>query len=125
MPPAVPLVDGSFGDLGIATVTVALLAGAVLGRLHPGSGELGPIGDRVFCGLLAVPWFVLLAHSVFPVAHLAWKLSAPTPILVYTLLLASTEWKLPFATKHFTLSLVVSTAAIYLVAAAVLLLGAA
>ncbi len=116
----------SFGEIGITTITVALLAGLVLGRLHPQSrGPAGLVGDRVFCGLLAIPWFVLLAHIVFPDADIVWKLMAPAPVLVYTLLLAFTDWKLPFATKHFTLSLVLATTAIYLAAAVILLWGAA
>ncbi len=119
----------SFGEIGITTITVALLAGLVLGRLHPqNGGPAGLVGDRVFCGLLAIPWFVLLAHIVFPDADIVWKLMAPAPVLVYTLLLAFTDWKLPkleFATKHFTLSLVLATTAIYLAAAVILLWGAA
>ena len=102
-------------DTAIVTLTIALLAGAVLGRLHGNSGNgATPIGDRVFCGLLAAPLFVFLFHRIFPDVHLLWKLPAATPILIYSLLLAATDWQVRWIEKHFTAILLISVLVFYI-----------
>ncbi len=51
---------------GLASLTVILLVGAVFGRLHGASGDKNAaIGDRVMCGLLALP-LIALAIPCFP-----------------------------------------------------------
>ena len=115
-------------NTALAGITIALLAGAVVGRLYPTDTRAGPVGDRVFCGLLALPLIAVLTHQVFPEAHTAWKLLAPTPVAIYALLLAGTDWKLPFVKEnfvkdHFTLLLVTSIAAVYGIAAVILAYG--
>ena len=45
---------------GLASLAVILLVGAVFGRLHGASGDKNAaIGDRVMCGLLALPLIAL------------------------------------------------------------------
>ncbi len=62
-------------DIGIATITVALIASAVLGRLYTGdSTSSTPVGDRVFCGLRALPWIGVLVHKTIPYVWIGRKL---------------------------------------------------
>lgn len=100
--------------IGVTTLAGALVAGAVFSRLHNGStGGHNPVGDRVFCGLLAAPLFVLLAHLTVPSSGAITKLSAGAPILIYSGLLAATDWKWKIAETHFTAMLFCSIVAVY------------
>ena len=107
---------------GVAALLAVLVVGTVFGRLHGSSGsdtKLEPIGDRVACGLLALPLISLSVYLAFPCAHLAWVLSAPLPLAIYVLLLAGTDesikWKvLKILRKNFTAALVLAVMAIYL-----------
>jgi hypothetical protein len=78
----------------IASLALLLVAGAVLGRLHE-KGEATALGDRVMCGLLSLPLIALGVYYVAPQHSfhwaLLWALVAPVPVLIYTLLLATTE----------------------------------
>ncbi len=105
---------------GLAAITTLLVVGAVFGRLHgSGNDSVKPIGDRVMSGLLALPLIALLVDAAFPEAHVAWKLIAPAPLAVYTVLLAGTDtdWEWKFSVKYFTRTLIISVGAIYVVAA--------
>jgi hypothetical protein len=52
---------------GLASLAVILLVGAVFGRLHGASGDKNAaIGDRVMCGLLALPLIALAIRLAFP-----------------------------------------------------------
>jgi hypothetical protein len=73
----------------IASLALLLVAGTVLGRLHE-KGEATAVGDRVMCGLLSLPLIALGVHYAFP-QHPVWTVVAPVPVLIYTLLLATTE----------------------------------
>src|SRR5215468_9429604 len=77
---------------GLGSLAIVLVAGAVFGRLH-GAGETKnvAIGDRVMCGLLALPLIALGIRLAFPQSSFFWALLGPTPVLVYTLLLATRE----------------------------------
>lgn len=75
----------------IASLALLLVAGAVLGRLHEGAATA--IGDRVMCGLLSLPLIALGVHYAFPEQPWFFALVAPVPVLIYTLLLATTENK--------------------------------
>ena len=105
---------------GLAAITTLLVVGAVYGRLHgPSNDSVKPIGDRVMSGLLALPLIGLLVDAAFPEAQAVWKIIAPAPMGVYTVLLAGTDSKWEFAKKHFTKTLIISVGAIYVVAAIV------
>ena len=80
---------GEEKTLTIAALALALVAGAVLGRLHEGTATA--IGDRVMCGLLSLPLITLSVHYAFSEHSLLWALVAPAPVLIYTVLLAITE----------------------------------
>lgn len=115
---------------GLAAITTLLVVGAIFGRLH-GSGNdsveanddrvIQALGDRVISGLLALPLIALLVDAACPEAHVAWKLIAPAPLAVYTVLLAGTDtdWKWKLSVKYFTRTLIMSVGAIYVVAAIV------
>ena len=105
--------------IGMTTLTGALVAGAIFSRLHTGaSGDHNPIGDRVVCGLLAAPGFVVVAHLAAPNAAPSLKLVAGLPILIYSALLAATDWNVAFIKDHFTAILLVSIVGVYAAIAA-------
>ncbi len=105
---------------GLAAITTLLVVGAIFGRLHgSGNESVKRIGDRVISGLLALPLIALLTDAAFPAAHIAWKLIAPVPLAVYTVLLAGTDLKWKLSQKHFTMTLIISVGAIYVVASIV------
>lgn len=104
---------------GIAALLIVLVVGAVFGRLH-GSDRVAikPIGDRVACGLLALPLISLAVRLAFPSAHIAWALFAPLPLAIYVVLLAGTDIGWTIAKKHFTSTLILGSAVIYAAMAA-------
>ncbi len=105
---------------GLASLTVILLVGAVFGRLHGASGDKNAaIGDRVMCGLLALPLIALAIRLAFPASPFFWALLGPAPVLIYTVLLATTEQG---GMSHFTRILLIAVGAIYVVMAALGLL---
>jgi hypothetical protein len=64
---------------GLASLTVILLVGAVFGRLHGASGDKNAaIGDRVMCGLLALPLIALAIRLAFPASPFFWALLGPS-----------------------------------------------
>src|SRR6516164_9920672 len=100
---------------GLASLAVILLVGAVFGRLHGASGDKNAaIGDRVMCGLLALPLIALAIRLAFPASPFFWALLGPAPVLIYTVLLATTEQPM----SRFTRSLLILVGAIYVVMAA-------
>lgn len=99
---------------GVATLLLVLLVGTVFGQLHGSAGgEVKPNGDRVACGLLALPLISLAVSLAFPSAPLAWALSAPLPLAVYVVLLAGTDMGWTISQKHFTSALVLASLGIY------------
>ena len=103
-------------SIGIVAITTLLLAGAILGRVHgPATSSVKPIGDRVMCGLLALPLISLLVHLTLPTVHLAWALAAAAPMAIYTVLLAGTDLGWTISSRHFTKALVVAVGAVYLI----------
>jgi len=99
---------------GITALLIVLVVGAVFGRLHGSdSAAIKPIGDRVACGLLALPLISLAVRLAFPSAHWAWALSAPLPLAFYVILLAGTDIGWPIARNHFTSILVSASVAVY------------
>ena len=70
-------------------------------------------------GLLALPLIALLVDAAFPEAQAVWKIVAPAPLAVYTVLLAGTDSKWKLSEKYFTKTLIISVGAIYVVAAIV------
>jgi hypothetical protein len=103
---------------GLASLAMILVAGAVFGRLH-GAGETRnvAIGDRVMCGLLALPLIALGIRLAFPQSSFFWALHGPAPVLVYTVLLATTE-EPPMS--RFTRTLLMTVGVIYLAMVALL-----
>jgi len=99
---------------GIGSLLLVLLVGTLFGRLHGSAGgEVKAVGDRVACGLLAVPLVSLAVRLAFPTVHLAWALSAPFPLVVYVVLLAGTDMGWKVSQKYFTLSLVLASLVAY------------
>ncbi|OGP89036.1 MAG: hypothetical protein A2031_01825 [Deltaproteobacteria bacterium RBG_19FT_COMBO_43_11] len=103
---------------GVAVLLIMLVAGTVFGRVHgSNSATINPLGDRVACGLLALPLISLAVLLAFPSAHLVWALSAPLPLAIYVVLLAGTEFKWKISKKHFTAALILGVIAIYVIMA--------
>jgi hypothetical protein len=103
---------------GLSTFIVLLLVGTIFRRLHGGGDPLDPLGDRVACGLLAVPLIFLLVRLTFPKEDPTWALVAPLPVLVYTALLAGVDAKSVSIKNHFTTILFGTLVALYLLGAA-------
>lgn len=99
---------------GVAGLLLVLIVGALFGRLH-GSDSAGikPVGDRVACGLLALPLISIAVALAFPTAHFAWIIWAPLPLATYVVLLAGTESGWSLATRHFTRTLIIGVGVIY------------
>lgn len=103
---------------GLSTFIVLLLVGAIFRRLHGSVDALNPLGDRVACGLLAVPLIALLVRLAFPEQDPGWALAAPLPVLVYTALLAGVDAKSVLIKTHFTTILFGILVSLYLFGAA-------
>ena len=99
---------------GVAALLLVLVVGTLFGRLHGSTGgEVKACGDRVACGLLALPLISLAVHLVFPSANLAWALTAPLPLAVYVVLLAGTDMGWTVSKKYFTTTLVFAGLGVY------------
>ncbi|HJS07755.1 MAG TPA: hypothetical protein VJ809_08840 [Pirellulales bacterium] len=118
--------------VGVSALLLILIVGALFGRLHGGGdGAVKAIGDRVACGLLALPLISIAVHLAIPGVHLGWVLAAPTPLFVYVVLLACTDLKSASPDdksrarkaikNNFTAALVIGIAAIYVVMVACIL----
>ena len=94
---------------GVAGLLVILIVGTLFGRLHAkDDATIKPVGDRVACGLLALPLISVAVRLAFPSASLVWVLGAPLPLAVYVVLLAGTDQGWAFAReKRFTQSLLI------------------
>ena len=100
---------------GLATLALILVVGAVFGRLHGAGTPLNKVGDRVMCGLLSLPLIALAVRLAFPQRSLLWALVAPVPVLIYTVLLATTEDDMRcFGISRFTRLLLLWVGATYL-----------
>jgi len=96
---------------GVATLLAVLVVGAVFGRLH--GTNYGQIGDRVACGLFALPLIILAVHLAFPGACVLWLVLAPLPLAGYVALLAGTDKRMrisknlsAISRKRFTFALI-------------------
>ena len=107
---------------GVAALGVALLSGAIFGRFHGAVGRDPTfIGDRVFCGLLAIPLAAVATRLAFPAASIGWSFVSPIPILIYVLLLAGVDLKWSLSSpERFTATLLVSVLGIYVAICALL-----
>lgn len=101
---------------GLASLALILIVGAVFGRLH-GAGDVknAAVGDRVMCGLLSLPLIALAVRLAFPQRPFLWALVAPVPVLIYTVLLATTE---KGGMSYFTRTLLIAVGCTYVVMAA-------
>src|SRR5262245_26055022 len=122
----------------IEDAKAVLLVGAVFGRLHGASGDknaaigrlCGNHECRVVPGLLffsliyrgggdrhrlrALPLIALAIRVAFPASPFFWALLGPAPVLIYTVLLATTEQG---GMSRFTRTLLIAVGAIYVVMA--------
>lgn len=99
---------------GIATLLLVLVVGTLFGRLHSSdSAEVKATGDRVACGLLAIPLISLAVRLAFPTVPIGWALAAPLPLLTYVVLLAGTDLGWAISRRYFTATLVGISATIY------------
>lgn len=108
---------------GIATLLLVLIVGTLFGRLHSSdTAEIKATGDRVACGLLAIPLISLAVRLAFPAAAVGWAIAAPLPLLTYVVLLAGTDLGWAVSQRYFTAALVGISAAVYAGMAAFVLL---
>ena len=104
--------------IGIGSFTAILIIACIFGRLHGSSdASVGPVGDRVIAGLLALPLISFLVHHGLPETAPYWKWIVPAPLAVYIFLLAATDFGWKFIKDHFTLCLILGVGGIYLLAA--------
>ncbi len=110
----------------VTPVLLVLLIAAIFGRIHHQGGEgatVGPLGDRIIAGLLALPLISCWVKLVFPDAPIAWAVAAPVPLAIYIILLAGTDRQRGFrlAREHFTQALLIGVGIFYVLLAAVAL----
>lgn len=111
---------------GLAGLATLFISGAVFGRLHDSAAqESRAIGDRVICGLLALPLIALAVRYGVPGISARWALLAPVPLAIYVLLLGGTDSKSPnsrlkvLSEQHFVPSLLISVGTLYIIAAVI------
>jgi ABC-type arginine transport system permease subunit len=111
---------------GLAGLITLFISGAVFGRLHGAKANgTTAIGDRVMCGLLALPLIALAVRFALPGISGRWAVVAPAPLAIYVVLLAATDIKREgsrlkiISNKHFVESLLVSVGFLYIVAAVI------
>ncbi len=75
----------------VTAILLVLLIATVFGRIHGQEGQLGPIGDRVISGLLALPLIIFWVKLVFPEVRIWWALAAAVPLAIYVVLLSFTD----------------------------------
>jgi ABC-type dipeptide/oligopeptide/nickel transport system permease subunit len=105
--------------LALASLAMILIVGLVFGRLYGIKKEERDmaLGDRVMCGLLALPLIALAIRVAFPQSGPYWMLLGPAPVLIYTVRLAAEE-KCPgkkWGISDFTRDLLVAIGAVYIV----------
>jgi hypothetical protein len=110
-------VDTIWGN-GLAFVTMFFVAACVLGMLWKKDPEqqIKAIGDRIACGLFALPLVSICVQRAFPNASRAWILLAPLPLAIYVILLALSDTepeKRPKFIAHFSRILVVAILLVY------------
>jgi hypothetical protein len=106
---------------GLSAFIVLLLVGAIFRRLHVSANEqngLDKIGDRVACGLLAVPLICVLVRTAFPKEDPFWALMAPLPVVLYTGLLTGVDANSRIIKNNFTKILFGTLVVLYLIGAA-------
>lgn len=113
---------------GLGGVVTLFIVGAVFGRVAGIDKNGHPmLGDRVMSGLIAIPLISVTVHYLLPRAPLVWAIAAPIPLGVYVIILAGTDETFPtgrlkkLSVERFTLTLLISIGAVYVVAAAVVL----
>lgn len=76
-------------------IAAVLVAACVLGRLFnkDDAAIVKATGDRVMCGLLALPLIAHAVHGAYPMLPLQLVLLAPAPLLIYTFMLAFTDFR--------------------------------
>jgi hypothetical protein len=105
---------------GVGSLLILLMIGAVFGRLHAKENSgFQPLGDRVACGLFALPLISIAVRLLFPEVPVGWALAAPLPVLVFVVLLAGVDLGWRVSRQYFTLALVAGVGMIYAVMAAV------
>ncbi len=111
---------------GLAGLLTLFVSGAVFGRLHNSKTDKStPVGDRVMCGLLALPLIALAVRYALPEISGRWAIVAPAPLAIYIVLLAATDMKRPIgrlkflSEQHFVQSLLMSVGFLYVVAAVI------
>lgn len=105
---------------GIAFLAVFFIAASVLGVLweKDKGREIEAVGDRVACGLFAIPLISAAVHQAAPCASAPWVLAAPLPLVFYVALLAYGDKKEPPPFKeHFSRILLIATLLLYAVMA--------
>ncbi|SDC79749.1 hypothetical protein SAMN05428966_102358 [Massilia sp. PDC64] len=113
---------------GLGLAAALFVAACVLGVLWGKDGQGQPIkavGDRVACGLFAMPLVSMAVHENFPDISNWWSVAAPIPLGIYVVLLACTDGDCkPKYKAHFSMYLLRGTLAVYAVMAACFLLTA-
>jgi hypothetical protein len=95
----------------LATIIVALILGSAVSRIH---GANNPIGDRIFLGLLSVPFIVIFVNSIEKNLNLWAKLLPVAPVIIYTTLLAKEDWHSNFTKIIYISTILVNIGFIYI-----------
>jgi hypothetical protein len=108
---------------GLAFVTIFFVGACVLGMLwgKDDAKQIKPVGDRVACGLFAIPLISICVQQAFTGVPRAWILAAPLPLVIYVVLLALSDKapeknppEPPRFIDHFSRILVVATLLVYM-----------
>jgi Na+/H+-dicarboxylate symporter len=90
----------------LATIIVALILGSAVSKIHDRNN---PIGDRIFLGLLSVPFIVILINAIDKNLHWLVKLLPTIPVVVYTTLLLLEDNSSKSSKSVFSIAIYVST----------------
>jgi hypothetical protein len=101
----------------LTLIPVLFVAASVLGILwgKEDKGEVKAVGDRVACGLFAIPLISVAVHENFPLASRGWVVVAPLPLVIYLILLALTDMDSPppLVKQHFSRIMLGGTLLVY------------
>lgn len=91
----------------LATIIIALIAGSAVSRVHGRvHGGTNHIGDRIFLGLLSVPFIIFFVDSIAKDLNPWAKLLTTAPVIIYVTLLLKQDWH---STSNFSKILYFST----------------
>lgn len=102
----------------LAAIIVALILGSAVSKIHgvkktDNESDYRPIGDRIFLGLLSVPFIVIFINAIDKYLNLWAKLLPAAPVIIYATLLAREDWHSNFTKIIYVSTVLVNVGFIY------------